>query len=113
MGKALQIRVSAVTWNADLLEELWPRLAELAFSVPVRHEGRGVLEMVRALHDGLQFQPWSDKRRSAMGPGIREAARLKKALEAALADWKPGEANRLSDLLEHELDNLEQGFVDE
>ena len=112
MGKALQIRVAAVTWNEDLLEELWPRLTELAFSVPVRHERRGVLEMVRALDEGLQFLPWSEERRTVMGPGIREAARLKAGLEAALADWQPGEANRLSDELEDTLDRLERAFVD-
>lgn len=72
MGEALQIRVTAVTWNEDLLEKLWPQLTELAFSVPIKHEKHGVLEMVRALHEGLQFLPWSEARRKAMGPGIEE-----------------------------------------
>ena len=111
MGKALQIRVSAVTWNEDLLEQLWPQLTELAFSVPIKHEKHGVLEMVRALHEGLQFLPWSEARRKAMGPGIEEAARLKQALENALADWQPREANILSDKLEDVLDTLEKAFV--
>ena len=111
MGNALQIRVSAVTWNEDLLEKLWPKLTELAFSVPIKHEKHGVLEMVRALHEGLQFLPWSEARRKAMGPGIEEAARLKQALENALADWQPREANILSDKLEDVLDTLEKAFV--
>lgn len=111
MGKALQIRVSAVTWNEDLLEQYWPLLSELAFSVPIKHEKHGVLEMVRALDQGLEFMKWSDARRAAMGPGIREAARLKEELEAALADWQPREANTLSDQLEDVLDQLEQAFV--
>ena len=111
MGEALQIRVTAVTWNEDLLEKLWPQLTELAFSVPIKHEKHGVLEMVRALHDGLQFLPWSEARRKAMGPGIEEAARLKQALENALADWQPREANILSDKLEDVLDTLEKAFV--
>lgn len=111
MGEALQIRVTAVTWNEDLLEKLWPKLTELAFSVPIKHEKHGVLEMVRALHDGLQFLPWSEARRKAMGPGIEEAARLKQALENALADWQPREANILSDKLEDVLDTLEKAFV--
>ena len=96
MGKALQIRVSAVTWNEDLLEQLWPQLTELAFSVPIKHEKRGVLEMVRALDEGLTFMKWSKARQDALGPGIRDAARLKQELEAALADWQPREANVLS-----------------
>ena len=111
MGEALQIRVTAVTWNEDLLEKLWPQLTELAFSVPIKHEKHGVLEMVRALHEGLQFLPWSEARRKAMGPGIEEAAHLKQALENALADWQPREANILSDKLEDVLDNLEKAFV--
>ena len=111
MGEALQIRVTAVTWNEDLLEKLWPKLTELAFSVPIKHEKHGVLEMVRALHEGLQFLPWSEARRKAMGPGIEEAARLKQALENAMADWQPREANILSDKLEDVLDTLEKAFV--
>ena len=111
MGEALQIRVTAVTWNEDLLEKLWPQLTERAFSVPIKHEKHGVLEMVRALHEGLQFLPWSEARRKAMGPGIEEAARLKQALENALADWQPREANILSDKLEDVLDTLEKAFV--
>ena len=67
--------------------------------------------MVRALHEGLQFLPWSEARRKAMGPGIEEAARLKQALENALADWQPREANILSDKLEDVLDTLEKAFV--
>ena len=98
MGKALQIRVTAVTWNEDLLEQLWPQLSELAFSVPIKHENHGVLEMVRALDEGLQFLPWSQARRAALGPGIHEAARIKAALEAALADpdlfWPTGSRAR-------------------
>lgn len=46
-----------------------------------------------------------------LGTGIREAARLKQELEAALADWQPREANVLSDQLEDVLDNLERAFV--
>ena len=111
MGKVLQIRVGVVTWNEDLLEELWPKLAELAFSVPIRHEKRGVLEMVRALDEGLTFMKWPKARQEALGPGIRKAARLKQNLEKALADWRPREANVLSDQLEDVLDQLEQAFV--
>ena len=40
-----------------------------------------------------------------------EAARLKQALENALADWQPREANILSDKLEDVLDTLEKAFV--
>lgn len=110
MGKALQIRVSAVTWNEDLLTELWPRLSELAFSVPLKHEKHGVLEMVRALSDGLKFMPWPEQRRAALTPGIDKAVHIVRRLEAALADWDPRTANACSDELEAVLDTLEAAF---
>ncbi len=62
-------------------------------------------------NEGLTFMKWSKARQEALGPGIREAARLKQNLENALADWQPREANALSDQLEDALDRLEQAFV--
>lgn len=112
MGKVLQIRVSAVTWNEDMLEEYWPRLAKLAFSVPIKLESRGVLEMTRALAEGLQFMKWSEARKRAMGPGIKKAAEIRASLEKALADWDPRKANELSNQLEDALDDLERAYVE-
>lgn len=111
MGKVLQIRVMAVTWNYDLVEEEWPRLSALAFSVPVKLNDRGVMEMVRALSEGLEFMKWSEKRKRIMGPGIREAAAIRTDIEKALADWDPGLANSLSDRLEDVLDRLERDYT--
>ena len=112
MGKVLQIRVTAATWNEDLMEEEWPRLTRLAFSLPIKFKDRGVLEMVRALSEGLEFMNWSDKRKEAMGPGIRECAAIRSELERALADWEPRKANELSDRLEKALDALELAWQD-
>lgn len=111
MGKVLQIRVIAVTWNDDLVEEDWPRLSQLAFSVPVKLENHGLLEMVRALAEGYRFMSWSDARKAALGPGIEKAADIRARLEKALADWEPRKANELSDELEDTLDALERAFV--
>lgn len=112
MGKVLQIRVSAVTWNEGLVEDYWPSLVRLAGSVPVKSEEHGVLELVRRLDEGLRFMKWSEARKRGMGPGIREAARLKAELEAALADWDPRRANALSDDLEDALDALERAYTE-
>lgn len=112
MGKILQIRVTAVTWDEDLVEKSWPRLCELAFSVPVKIEKRGVLEMVRALSDGLDFMDWPEARRVVLEPGIRRAVHLRAELEKALADWDPRLANRLSDELEDCLDAMENAYID-
>ncbi|MBR4741598.1 MAG: hypothetical protein IK079_01700 [Desulfovibrio sp.] len=111
MGEALQIRVSAVTWNEDLVEKLWPKLSQLAFSIPMNLQNHGVLEMVRALGDGLRFMDWSEQRKQAMGPGIQKAQALKKELERALADWNPRQAESVSCDLEACLDELERAFT--
>lgn len=110
MGKALQIRVSAVTWDEDLVTQLWPRIAELAFSVPLKHEKRGVLEMVRALGDGMAFMKWPEERRAALRPDVEKALDVQRRLEGALANWDPREANALSDELENILDRLEAAY---
>ncbi|MBQ7456295.1 MAG: hypothetical protein IJS54_01585 [Desulfovibrio sp.] len=108
MGEALQIRVSAVTWNEDLLEKLWPHLTELAATVPSHSEKHGVLELVQTLSDGLRFMDWDPKYKERLRPGIEKAQALRLALEDALACWKPKEANALSEQLETALDDLER-----
>ena len=111
MGKALQIRVSAATWNVELLEELWPALYELVKTIPVHQEKEGVLEMVRALDEGLRFMDWPKATKERLADGIGRCAQLKQELEEALAAWDPRAANSLSDRLEDELDKLEQACV--
>ncbi len=110
MGDALQIRVSAVTWNEDLLEKKWPRLSELAWTVPLERSHKGVLEMVDALGNGLKFMDWSEARKKALAPDVEKALKIKKDLEGALADWDPKQANVLSNALEDTLDSLEAAF---
>lgn len=110
MGKVLQIRVIAVTYRDELLEENWPRLTELAFSVPIKFANHGLLEMVRGLSEGLQFMKWSERRKEALGPGIRDCAAIRADLEKALADWDPRRANDLGNKLEDALDDLERAW---
>lgn len=112
MGKVLQIRVIAVTWDDELLEDYWPRVTKLAFSVPVKLENHGLLEMVRALSEGLEFMKWSENRKKAMGQGIRDAAKIRHEIENALADWEPKKANELSNRLEDTLDALERAYTE-
>ncbi len=110
MGKALQIRVSAVTWDENLPTKLWPQLMELAESIPSSESRLGVVELVYRLHDGLQFMKWSEKRVAALGENIQNAMKVVKDLESALADWDPRKANSLSDALEDILHTLEDRF---
>ncbi len=110
MGKALQIRVSAVTWDQGLPEKLWPRLTELAASVPSSEKKLGVVEIVYRLHDGLQFMKWPQERHEALGENIKKAHATVKDLEKALADWDARKANTLSDELEDILEALERNY---
>lgn len=110
MGKVLQIRVVAVTWDEERIEDYWPRISRLAFSVPIKLANHGVLEMVRALHEGMQFEKWPEERKAALGPGIEKCEEIRKELERALADWDPKKANELSNALEDSLDKLERAY---
>ena len=107
MGKVLQIRVSAWTYDEGEVEEAWPRLAELAFSVPLKHHKRGVLEMVTALDDGLRFMDWPPALKNSLAPGLQRVVAIRDQLEGALADWDPRRANALSNELEDALDAVE------
>jgi uncharacterized alpha-E superfamily protein len=107
MGKILQIRVSAWTYDEAEVEEAWPRLAELAFSVPLKHHKRGVLEMVTALDDGLRFMNWPASLKESLAPGLERAVAIRDQLEGALGNWDPRRADALSNALEDALDAAE------
>lgn len=110
MSEFLQIRVIAEAWNSDRIEEEWPHISKLAFSLPIKLENRGVLEMVRALKEGLEFGDWTKERKEALEPGIKECARIRDDIYRALADWEPRKANELSNRLEDALDKLERSW---
>jgi hypothetical protein len=107
VGKILQIQVSAWTCDEAEVEAAWPRLAELAFSVPLKRHKRGVLEMVTSLDDGLRFMNWPVSLKDSITPGLKRVVAIKDQLEGALADWDPRRANRLSDEWEDALDAVE------
>ncbi len=109
MGKILQIIVSAWTYREEDLPKTWPYLVNLVWpNPPYPGEKRGVLELVTALENGLAFGEWPQETKTALHKGIFHAVSIKKSLEAALSDWKPKEANTLSDSLEDTFTELEQ-----
>ncbi len=107
MGKILQIRVSAWTYDEGEVERAWPRLTELAAAVPLKHAKLGVMELVESLDDGLRFMDWPKELKNSIAPGIERAVAVKHQLEGALGDWDPRRANSLSDSLEDILDATE------
>lgn len=114
MGKFLQIRVSAWTYDEKAMQAAWPNLASLAWGQwfdsgsPYPGGKRGVLELTAALADGLTFADWPEAVKQQLSSGINAAAELKTRLENALANWNPREADSLSYKLEDTLDDLEQ-----
>ncbi len=110
----------AQTYNEDEVVKAWPKLCGLAWPQRRGWTGRsalpedlarrtyGVADLVRDLADAAAFADWPGGLKKLLGPGIEEAENLHKELEAALADWDPRKANRLSDELEDRLDQLER-----
>lgn len=109
MGRILQIRVMAWTFDQAEVEKRWPRLIALAFSPPVLlKQERGVLELVDNLADRQDMGVLPDPVQEELAEPIRRAAQARERLTAALADWKPREANSASDEIEEALDEAEQ-----
>ncbi|MBU1247260.1 MAG: hypothetical protein KKB70_01065 [Proteobacteria bacterium] len=107
MGRVLQIRVIAQTFDVNEVHDNWPWLVELAWGRGPVEDRHGVLELARTL---------ADKERMGMLPAnmkahqeaLREAETLVRGVETALGDWKAGDAERLSTALETLLDELEK-----
>lgn len=112
MGKLIQIRVTARTWDSDAVCRAWPRLcatAEPASKTEATSNAlQEVLALPRVLRDSLQFGPWSKAYVQALREGVEQACDLVKKLENALADWDASRANALSEELEKSLDALER-----
>ena len=116
MGKILQIRVTAWTYDEDEVTRTWPRLTALVW--PERDKWaaagakHGVLELAKALPDVARFGDWPEAARLALKGGIDQVYGLSVKLETALADWQPSVANSLSDELEDALTALEKKASD-
>lgn len=109
MGKVLQVRVSASTYRDDDVVRAWPCLTELVWPTgAVGPEGGGVLALVAMLDGAWNFAGWDQGLRDTLADDIASLVRIAAQLEKALANWKPQEANTLTDDLETVLDALEQ-----
>ena len=112
MGRILQIRVSAWTYDEDEVVQAWPKLCALVWSQldkwgPANMK-RGVTELTGYLPDALRFSDVPDTQKKALRPGVEKVASTLGAMRSALADWDPRRANQLSDALEEALFELEK-----
>lgn len=112
MGKILQIRVGAWTYDEDEVTAAWPKLTALVWSELDRWGPsgmkRGVTELVEYLPDALRFADIDDETRKLLAPGAKKVEEKLDAMRSALADWEPRRANTLSNELEDALTALEK-----
>jgi hypothetical protein len=101
MGKYLQIRVLAETDRSEALAEVWP-----ALSAAAKPQGKGVLALVDGLFDQYNYGDLDEALKNEIKDDVLKAVHLKDQLEAALADWDPREADRLSYEIEDALGEL-------
>ncbi len=116
MGRILQIRVGAWTYNEDEVSAAWPELAALVWPqleawgpVGMKH---GVVELAEYLADAIRFGDLPRERRERLAPGAQEVSVLLEEMRAALADWNPRKANALSEQLEDALTNVERQLAE-
>lgn len=112
MGKVLQIRVGAWTYNEDEVIGAWPMLSALVWSELDKWGPsgmkRGVTELAEHLTDALRFADIPSEVRTLLMPGAKEVEKKLALMRSALADWDPRKANALSDELEEALTRLEK-----
>ena len=112
MGRILQIRVSAWTYDEDEVCRAWPLLTALVWEQLDRwgQPGmrRGVTELAEYLPDSLRFGSLLSPCREQALAAAEGVTTALEAMRSALANWDPREANRQSDLLEEALDRAEQ-----
>ncbi len=110
MGKILQIRVSAGTYNADDVYKAWPRLSKLAWGDKryAENQSVGVRELGEKLEDLWKFgSEWSDDTKNIIGKAVPNLQELESRLESALADRQADKADKISHEIEDALDELE------
>ena len=112
MGRMLQIRVSAWTYDEDEVLQAWPKLCALVWS-QLDQWGpsgmkRGVTELAGYLPDALRFSDLPEEVKKLLKPGTKKVADILEEMRKALADWDPRRANTLSDALEEALFELEK-----
>ncbi|MDO9584517.1 MAG: formin-like protein 18 [Desulfomicrobium sp.] len=111
MGKILQIRVYAYTYDENEVRKTWPKLWHMAFETfkpGFPRETAGALELVRALDDLYQFGDMPEAARTVLASGLPPVVKATEELQRHLADWNPQAANQATDRIEEGLAELEK-----
>lgn len=107
MGRVLQVRVMAYTFDPREVERQWPALYRLTFPSTAESE-HGVRELVASFADRLRFGAVPKEIKEALTPGSDKAEAVVARLEAALGEWDSRQANKITDELEEVLDQMEK-----
>lgn len=109
MGKVLQIRVMAQTFDETEVRDNWPKLSKMVWGEDPPKREHGVLELARAL-DGHQRMGMLPDEMQQHKEALEAGEKFVQAIEKALGDWKPGDADKLSNELEDHLEALEKNI---
>ncbi|OIQ51453.1 hypothetical protein BerOc1_03406 [Pseudodesulfovibrio hydrargyri] len=112
MGRLLQVRVSAWTYSEDEVRKAWPSLWKLAWQDSGAIPRKGVMELADAVFDAVRAGLIPDNQVKALKADAEKADELRQAIEKALGDWRPGEADKLTYALEDTMDALEDIAAD-
>jgi hypothetical protein len=112
MGRLLQVRVSVWTYNEDDVRKAWPSLWKLAWQDSSAIPKKGVMELADAVFDAVKAGLIPDEQAKALRKDADKADELRQAIEKALSDRKPSEADKLTYSLEDTLDTLEDIAAD-
>jgi len=107
MGRVLQIRVMAYTYDPAELARQWPRLYKLAFPTTGESE-HDMREMVGSMADQVRFGALDSRQKSLLMPDVERIEEILARMDEALAEWNPREANKISEELEEALDEMER-----
>ena len=110
MGRYIQIRVTATTYDPAETEKAFPKLYALAWPVEATPSvgPRGLLELAGVLDDRIRLGDLPAPDRKAMTPGLEKVTAAKMALEGALGNRDPQAADQASYQLEDALGELEK-----
>jgi hypothetical protein len=108
LGRVLQIRVSAYTFDPSEVEKNWPHLFEVVFAQDQKVSNPGVRELLKRLKEKVLFEDLDPRIAAFLEPQVKELESWQKKLDTALANWEPQKANEISYLLEEKLDQIEQ-----